>query len=126
MIEVNIRDHKRRTMKECFEWAQAHSTARWDFATIGRPHLPTAISNDEKPGTEPGLAKPGEDYTAKLREASASRPINWGEWFDFMCKRGGSRNLAVYKQFVRIVAAFESEADAKAFRAWLRGKEVAA
>lgn len=120
MKEVNIRDHPRRTMKACYDWAKANATARWDVVTIGKLTKPKSINNDTPPHELGAKAMAGDDYTSKLRPPDVERGINWGEFLDEMCKRGGRRNLALLKQFVRVVIAFESDEDAKAFRKWLR------
>lgn len=124
IIEVNVRDHPRRKPSECWDWCLANCSGRWDFVQEAKG-VKFSYTSPEWAGDICGWRSYVEGDEDFLRPADAERSQNWGLFFDFMLERGGSRNLAMLKQFVKVRMGFSLAADAKAFRRWLREDKAA-
>ena len=106
-----------------------NSSGAWDFVLVGSKFDKDAVTictlalNEAGETDIPGVSG-GQAYAHLLRPSTVARPINVGEFLDLTCERGGSRNLALLKQFVKVKIAFADDADGKACRKWLRGDEA--
>lgn len=121
MIAINVRDHPRRKLSECWDWCKANAKGRWDFVQVdsrnGRAW--NAAIPDFADEMSPTLAK----ACATIRQTNADRSENWGDFYDRMTMRVGSRGLSVLMTCVKIKMVFDDPADAKAFRRWLRKED---